>query len=220
MSALVEVSVDGAEFILGKAEQAASSELTVDVINLVPLDDGEIPYFWVIGDRRAAFDTVLTDDPALSEFAIVEETENRALYDVEWDHSVDNFIQMMVRHAGMLRDASGDADSWTFQLQFPDAEALSTFSTACREANIEYTVNYLHTTSGPQNRDDLGLTDAQRSLIERAYQEGYFDVPRGITLESLADKLGISDQAVNERLRRGLNSLIEETVDPGTTSPE
>lgn len=218
MSTTVEFSVDSEEFILGKAENAGQSDLTVEVIELIPLDDGEIPYFWVIGHHREAFDAVLNNDPALSEFSIVEETDNRALYNVKWNHSEDNFVQMMVRSEGMLHDARGDAESWTFRLRFPNVEALSTFARACREANIEYTVDRLHTTSETQEKEDWELTDAQRSLIELAYREGYFDIPRGITLEALADKLEISDQSVNERLRRGLHSLVEATLDPDTAT--
>ncbi|WP_249361517.1 helix-turn-helix domain-containing protein [Haloterrigena sp. H1] len=33
---------------------------------------------------------------------------------------------------------------------------------------------------------------------------GYYDIPRGCTTAELADELGISDQAVTERLRRAI----------------
>lgn len=56
------------------------------------------------------------------------------------------------------------------------------------------------------------MTDPQRELVEYAYDEGYFNVPRAVTLAELGDRLGISDQAVNERLRRGLQTLIASTL--------
>lgn len=41
---------------------------------------------------------------------------------------------------------------------------------------------------------------------------GYYDIPRGCTTKELADELGISDQAVTERLRRAIGSLVRHTL--------
>lgn len=62
-----------------------------------------------------------------------------------------------------------------------------------------------------------GLTDRQTEALRTAYEMGYFDVPRGASLETVAAELGISSSAVSERLRRAQTQLIEETV--GTMWP-
>jgi predicted DNA binding protein len=41
-----------------------------------------------------------------------------------------------------------------------------------------------------------------------AYKNGYYDIPRTISTNNLADALGISDQALSERLRRGTARMI------------
>ncbi len=51
------------------------------------------------------------------------------------------------------------------------------------------------------------------SLI-KAKEMGYYDVPRGISLSELADELGVSHQALSERLRRGHGRLIDRTLSP------
>ncbi|WP_336362866.1 helix-turn-helix domain-containing protein [Halalkalicoccus salilacus] len=45
------------------------------------------------------------------------------------------------------------------------------------------------------------LTEPQRRATRLAVRKGYYDIPRGCTTKELADELGISDQAVTERLR-------------------
>jgi predicted DNA binding protein len=63
-----------------------------------------------------------------------------------------------------------------------------------------------------------GLTPRQRRTLELAVRRGYYDIPRRCTTIELADELGISDQAVTERLRRGIvtfvtNALLFEGVE-------
>lgn len=211
MSIIAEFSIPASDFVLGKALKAAPT-LTVEIEKVIPLESDVIPYFWVVGDDRADFEDVLEQEPELSTFTVMDSLDNRTLYRVEWDSSVDTFVQTLVSHDAVLQGADGDAESWTFQIRFPDSHALSAFHTDCRDANIDITVDRLYNPIDPTITDTRDLTDAQRSLIERAYDEGYFDVPRKITLAELAEKLGVSDQSVNERLRRGLSTLVESTL--------
>lgn len=53
-----------------------------------------------------------------------------------------------------------------------------------------------------------GLTDPQFEALTLAVEMGYYDIPRGYTTKELAEKLGISDQAVTERLRWAKHTLI------------
>lgn len=210
MSVIAEFSVSASDFTLGRALQTAP-ELTVEIDTMVPVDSGAVPYFWVVGEERGAFDAVLEREPALDGFTVVDELDGRTLYRVAWDHSADTIVQMMVSHDVVLQDARGDASSWTFQLRFPDSDTLSQFHTACRDSAIDITVERLYDPIEPNERS-VNLTEAQRSLVEFAYDEGYFDVPRKTTLVELSEELGISDQAVNERLRRGLHGLVGSTL--------
>lgn len=219
MSVIAEFSLPSSEFVLGKALRATSG-LDVELDKMIPVSGRTIPYFWVVGEGREQFDTVLAESPTLTDFAAVDELDGRTLYRVEWDTSTDSFVRAMENTDAVLLDAFGDVDSWTFRLRFPDSHALSTFHTTCREANVDITVERLYNPIDPTFSGTKDMTDAQRELVERAYDEGYFDVPRKITLAELAEKIGVSDQAVNERLRRGLRSLIGATVKSETRLTE
>lgn len=53
-------------------------------------------------------------------------------------------------------------------------------------------------------RSTPDLADSQGDLLRSAVQEGYFEVPRRVSLVELAEKHGISDREASERMRRGL----------------
>lgn len=211
MSVIVNFSIPAKDFILGKALQETEG-ISIEVEKMIPTGGSAIPYFWVIGENRERFDAVLESEPELSTFDVIDTLDDRQLYRAEWNPSVDTFVQMIIEHDVVLQEAGGDAESWEFQLRFPDSQQLSEFRTACQKKGITLTVMSLYNPIEPTAIDTRDLTEAQLSLIERAFDEGYFDVPRKITLAELADDLDISGQAVNERLRRGLSTLIGATI--------
>jgi predicted DNA binding protein len=46
------------------------------------------------------------------------------------------------------------------------------------------------------------LTHKQKEALTLAFASGYYSIPRSITLETLASKIGIKRVAMQERLRR------------------
>jgi hypothetical protein len=52
------------------------------------------------------------------------------------------------------------------------------------------------------------LTQKQHNVIVAAYKLGYYDIPRKITSEELAEKLGLADSTVVEHLRKAEQRLI------------
>lgn len=52
------------------------------------------------------------------------------------------------------------------------------------------------------------------TALASAVRGGYYDIPRRMSTQDLADEFGISDQAVTERFRRGIASLVAHTLLP------
>ena len=53
------------------------------------------------------------------------------------------------------------------------------------------------------------FTQRQRQVIEIAYENGYYNMPRETTTSELADELGISRRTVEEHIRRGEKKLMD-----------
>ena len=100
--------------------------------------------------------------------------------------------------------------AWTFRLRALDREALRRFRRTCEDHGVAFTVRRV--THGPaETTDRYGLTDKQREALVLAFDEGYFEGPREVSLTELADHVGISRQAYTRRLQRALRSYLTET---------
>lgn len=58
------------------------------------------------------------------------------------------------------------------------------------------------------------LTDEQLAVLETAYTNGYFDIPRETSATELADELDVAQSTVSERLRTAERSLLELVYGP------
>ncbi|WP_255150251.1 helix-turn-helix domain-containing protein [Halorarius halobius] len=52
------------------------------------------------------------------------------------------------------------------------------------------------------------LTDRQREVFERAVELGYYDIPRGVNQQELADDLGCAPSTVDEHLRKAESKML------------
>jgi len=64
------------------------------------------------------------------------------------------------------------------------------------------------------------LTHVERSTLQQAYAEGYFNAPRDATLSTLANEFDCSCSAVSKNLRRGENKLIGSAMEAFDDSTE
>ncbi|TKX37657.1 PAS domain S-box protein [Halorubrum sp. CGM5_25_10-8B] len=58
-----------------------------------------------------------------------------------------------------------------------------------------------------------GLTDRQRSVLETAYEKGYYDWPRDHTAEEIAEHLDIASATLHQHLRAAEHALVSSFVD-------
>ena len=56
------------------------------------------------------------------------------------------------------------------------------------------------------------LTRAQERVLQMAFDSGYFDIPRKITLDKLAKRLEISKATLDVMLRRGQRKVLAEQI--------
>lgn len=60
-----------------------------------------------------------------------------------------------------------------------------------------------------------GLTPGQDEVLKMAVALGYYDTPRGCTIEDLAEAFGVSKAAAHKRLKAAENKIIKDFTGPG-----
>lgn len=168
--------------------------------------------FWARGSDFEAFDAALADDRTVSTLRSID-VGDRRLYQVRLTgEGTDAYLYpVFVETVSLVGRATATYEGWRCEFYFADQSALERFVEACRERNIGFQVVRLQEWQDVDG-EEFGLTDTQRETLETALEVGYFAVPREHDLQDLADRLGVSDTAASQRLRRGLSTLLQRTV--------
>jgi len=211
MSVIVELEVSAESFELGRA-LAVPGRSDIELEDMIPLGDDVVPLFWLYDtDPKDFVDTVETQ-ANVQHVTVFEETHDRTLYALQWDATGDRLLGTLSDIGGFLLSAAGTGTTWTLQIRFPDHEALTGFHERCTEENIAFEVLNLYNPTRPSAGRWYGLTEPQYETLLLARERGYYDIPRQVSTRALADELGISDQAVTERLRRAIRTLTDNTL--------
>lgn len=211
MSVIAELRIPAAEFELGRI-LGVEGITSIELENLVPVDEATVPLFWIHNSSRRSFLDSVECHPSVDMIEEVDAFEDRTLYTLDWDAGKDEVFQGIRTNDGQLLSAEGTAEAWNFELRFPDHDALSQFTAHCEAAGITVEATRVYNPTTPNAGPWYGLSDPQREALTLAVELGYYDIPRGCTTKELADALGISDQAVTERLRRAIAALVEHTL--------
>ncbi|MXV60777.1 helix-turn-helix domain-containing protein [Natronorubrum sp. JWXQ-INN-674] len=213
MSVIAEVRIPSADFELGRILRV-EGVTSIELENLVPIGDATVPLFWIHNSTRQSFLEIVQRHPAVTSASEVDVFDDRTLFTLEWDANQDHVFRGISESEGQLLSAIGTPDAWDFELRFPSHGALSKFTTHCEDAQVSVETTRVYNPTEPGDGPWYGLSEPQREAIRLAVQKGYYDIPRGCTTKDLADELGISDQAVTERLRRAIVALVTYTLIP------
>jgi predicted DNA binding protein len=81
------------------------------------------------------------------------------------------------------------------------------------EQDIPITIERSYTlTERSDVAQQFDLSNEQREALVLALQRGYYDTPSEVTLSDIADDLGISQQALSNRIRRGTKQVFEKIL--------
>lgn len=170
-----------------------------------------MPLIWARGAGRTALESGLRRDQSVDQFECLAAFDHEFLYRMEWVEQVQLVLQILTNTNATVLDASGNSEHWTLRIMYPYRSELSETSEFCGRYELPFDVERVRELSNETVRR-YGLTDDQFNALTVACEMGYFDVPRETDLGDLADELGVSHQALSERIRRGHEVLIEETL--------
>ncbi len=190
---------------------------SIELERLVPTGEATVPLFWVYNSTREPFVDTVQGHPAVNSAREVDVFEDRTLFTLDWDATQDYIFRGIEDYDGQLLSAVGTPEAWEFEVRFPSHEALSDFTGHCESAQISLEMSRVYNPTEPGVGPWYGLTEPRREALRLAVEQGYYDIPRGCTTKELAERLGISDQAVTERLRRAVVALVTHTLVPEET---
>ncbi len=214
MTTIAEITITAADFALAETCQS-NSDLELRVESVVGEGQQTMPLVWFSSTERDELETALTNDPTVTSFRQLLTSSDGAewLYRLEYDSAVADRCHCVFEHDGSILDAQVSDGQWTLRLLFPRRESLSSAMEAIERHDVVVDVRRM--VEAGRNADleaTAALTEPQREAIAEAYQQGYYDVPREISLEELARELNISHQALSERLRRANRVLAGEQL--------
>jgi predicted DNA binding protein len=184
----------------------------IELDRVVPTDGAIIPYFWVEDANVAAIDMSDVAHPGIQDIRVVDNVNGEAFIRIEWDFDYESVLTAIIETKAELISAIGTHAQWTFDIRGDDQQAISDFHTYCQDHDIPLELTQLHALSPLQSGYEYNLTEAQREALTLAYARGYYDSPRQLPQQALAEELGITRQAVASRLQRGTRRLIASTV--------
>jgi predicted DNA binding protein len=166
-----------------------------------------IPFLWLQGIESDRAADLLAADSSVADAEQFGEDGDANLFAVEFDGGICSFAQNIFDRDGVVVRATATHAVWTFQLRFTDRSDVGEVFDDEFRRRYEATVTRLYGSSdAPTVR--VGVTEKQRQALEAAFEMGYYTVPRDVDLRAVGDRLGVSRQAVSERLRRAHEMLV------------
>lgn len=211
MSVIAELSIPSDAFELGQILHV-EAPVRVTLETMVPLGGRPTPFVRVQNDTRRSFQRSISQHRAVININEVNTHNDETLYTLEWTPSENTLFEQILDMDVALLSATGGAETWQFELRFPSHDGLSEFQDYYLDQDIDVTVQRIYNPTRPDAGPWYGLTPPQRVTLARAVETGYYSLPREISTVELADQFDISDQAATERLRRGITTLVTNTL--------
>ncbi|MFC6716425.1 helix-turn-helix domain-containing protein [Natrialbaceae archaeon GCM10025810] len=178
------------------------------------------PSLWVSGAEPEEIESALEEDSSVDSYEPLVEAGDRLLYDVTFADGTRWLYDDLLTEGGSLLAAWGSNGWWQVRIRVQNRDELTRIHDRFVERGINADlrrVSDITDAAGSETR----LTPEQQEALEAALERGYFEIPRKISMEELADELDISHQALSERLRRAYETLVDaelETADENERS--
>jgi hypothetical protein len=194
---------------------AAAPGVVVHVEDIRTVDEETRLMFRAEGGDFDAFEDGLETDPTIATHRFIAAFDDSRLYRVTLSAhgQARSTYDVALAQDIVVFDQRVTDEGMQVQARVPDREALATYREACREMDIPFEIRRLYSIDESIDADRFGVTAAQAEALVHALETGYFDVPRRTDLQTMAEELDVSPQALSARLRRAQYNLVANTLD-------
>ncbi|WP_331232639.1 bacterio-opsin activator domain-containing protein [Natronorarus salvus] len=193
------------------------TETLLSVERTVPIDDGRLFQFMtVFGLSEEQFTDSITRFPAVEDVALLDDGVDRGR-GLLFRLTVvgPSLTETITAHGGRIRSVQTTVDETRVVADLPPAtnprEVLDAVNDVYPEtelvaqrSKVREARTALEITSELTDR----LTNKQRAAVETAFFAGYFEWPRTVTGEEVAEMLGITGPTFNRHLRTAERTLL------------
>lgn len=203
--ATFEAPVDA--FPLGCVLQRDPSAI-VELERVVPTGDATVPHVWIRGADVDEVGRLVAERPGVAAVELIDAVEDSLLLGVDWRPDAVPLLDVLSDCGCQLLRFAGTGDHWTFEVRAVDRDDVAAVQRRCREQDVPITVTKLRALRPAEAGTRAAVTDKQLEALVYAFENGYFETPRQVTMAEIGDELGISEQAVGSRLRRGIRAIL------------
>jgi hypothetical protein len=206
MGVTVRFDVASTHLLAGRL-LAGCPDASAELERVVPTHGPRIPLVWIRSSDQPTVRRQFAAHDCVTAVETCAEDGDWALYRLSVVDPEPGIFDCIRAVDGMVSHAAGDDRWWQVIVYCRREGDVSALQAACDERDIEIqpqSIKHDHIALGREQ----ALTREQHEALAVAFEGGYFDVPRQTTLQEIAETVGISDQAVSARIRRGVGTLL------------
>lgn len=211
MSVILEFSIPATGFQLGNV-LSGPPDMQIELERIVPTGNMVMPFVWATGENHEEFAKTVQSHSSVKQFLELDSIGDSRLYRIEWEEPPVDLLEGISRADAVVLEVRGGVE-WSFRLRFPDHEKLAAFHNYILEHTIPVHIDRTYTLSETtEHGHRFDLTPEQREALVLALRNGYFETPSKVSLDDLADKLGITRQALSNRIRRANEKVLTDVL--------
>lgn len=163
-------------------------------------------------EHKPRVDAALEAAPCVGMAECLGERDDGWTYHVTWEGRPHQLIHRLVAADITLLSARAQNDRWQLRVSALQRTGIATAAEIMDEIGCGAECSRISSCGGTIDSNRSRLTNEQHEALVTAFEAGYYNIPRDTTTEQLSTKLGISHQALSERLRRANKTLVENNV--------
>ena len=184
-------------------------DIRMEIINFLPYDLEKSIGNAVIEIMHYEVDSILRvikNHPSVFEFSVLEREENKVKFNVK---TMDPYLLYGVIKCGVLVNFPVSVrEGYAYWRLVSTRKRIDELLILFENKNINFELLRIGNSPYELDEDKSKLSLEESKVLDEAINLGFFEVPRSISLEELANKLGKSKSALSVMLRKIIKKKI------------
>jgi len=192
---------------------ADAADCTLEYVGSVVRPSGSALFFTVEGASGDGMEAAARSCPGVESLSVLADREGACRIEVEPNE--DSIVGRLAEYGAQTKGLVAADGRATIQFSLPENADVRSIYERVRDRYPGTTL--LSTTQRQRTPETRGeyieriedrLTERQRTALETAYAAGYFDRPRHVTGDELADAMGVGRSTFHQHLRAAERKLL------------